>query len=482
MSSAITLSQLSERSNLPGMFIEIKDVGNVGVSRDDFKPIAIMEKLSTGVGETNKIYSVTSEAEAIRLFGKWSAGHFFYNGFVANNRVALDMIPIEIETGGTAASLEFTITAKPSEIGIISFYVFNKFVQVKLDPAVETSIDLTVEKIFKELSGLGGIPVTFSKIGASGSATGIKATSFHSSNIVEKVKWKVDYNDTGATFSFANDVSGLAPNATGGQPYRIVSALDSIGEEIYDFVGIPFYGSSQFTSAKDWVNQRRDANNSVDGQIIVLKKIDYPTTTTWQFGFESEALTVFPDQALNCEAETLGAVIGLISKSALNEGPAIPFQNKELVSIMVDNIFIKERREVLLSHGISTFIKSGKSLLVERVRTLAGETSNQRDLNISLTAVYLRRDFIRRMKVTFPNKTLSSDGNASPSTVTADSMKSFYQGVYDLWVARGFTDRLTPDEIARTIFEAIAGGIKASMPVKIIDQFRKFLGQFGIIK
>lgn len=469
----MAVTEIAESNPLPGAFIQITSVANVGKSANDFRPIAIMEKLSTGVGEENKNYSITTEEEASRLFGKNSAGHLFYNAFSANNQVALNMIPIDVGTTGTAASLTLTISKAPTDTGFIDFYVFDKYVRVRLDSGVENTIPLVIEKIITEFNGLGGLPIAFSKVGTSGSETGIKIDSLHRSNIIEKIKLEVDYNDTGVEYSLGGAQVGVAPNAQSGQPHKLVSALDSIGEEIYDFVAIPFYNTSQFTEAKDWAEGRRVATAAWDGQIMVVKHIDYATTSTWQFGFNSSAVTVLPDQVKNVEPETLGAIVGAITKKLASGSPARPFQGIELTKIKPSDVFIKERRSVLLSNGISTLIRDGGVLKFERVRTLAEETSVQRDLNDSLVTVYLRRDFKRRFDATFEGKTISAGSLTGENTVSLGTVKSFYLSVYDLWKEAELVDELTSEDVARISLERIEDGVSGSLPVVMLGQFRR---------
>lgn len=467
--SGIQIPQVPANNRVPLVAMEIKEGYNVGLSKDDYRAISIMEKLDSGVGEAFKVYQVTSEEEVIKLFGKNSSGHLFYRSYRKNNSGVLSMMPIvkpTSSTSGVAASYTLKVDSVPTSDGYLRFYLFGELVEVYIDKTIQNTKPLVASKILEAIKLLKYIPVT-SEIE---NTSDVKLTSLHASIIIPKIPFEIEYNETGITFATPVEVSGVSNG------FNITDALDKIGEDIYDFVAIPYSDNTTLTRAKDWSEERRTADTALDGHIFAIKDVDMTTTTTFQLGINSVVLTVFANQGRNPYFETLGSIIGVISRESMIN-PAKPFQYKDLSGVIpVGSPFSREQRNLLLQNGISTLKKDGSVLQIERVSTLAAETSNLRDFNDVLSVTIARRDLSRFWATRYPDRTIDDVGTGAPNSVSLETFKLDYLGRYSLWVGNGWAQPLNAEDVKDVRAEKDGDTVKLYLPFRLINQLRMTLG------
>lgn len=345
-----------------------------GVLADKHRVLVVGIMLSAGSATADACQQVTSDAQAVALFGEGSqAAAMVKAAKLHNPLVELWATGVDEDAGGTAATGTLTFTGTATEAGTIPFYVAGRRIPIAI--AKGDGASDAAAKLNTAINALTRLPVT------SGVALGVVTTTCRwkgaSGNDVDL---RVGYYP-GEVVPAGLSVAVVAMSAGATDPSLAGAIAGLPADTKFDTWAIPFAEATTTTAIVDELDARAGAARGIPGQAFGVFRGIYSATAAIGAALNSESLTIFgaaatvpaPTWELAASVAAIDSGVldlniarkGMIVRDALPPSPGAEFDAIE--------------RNLLLQTGISTFTVENGRLLIERTITTYQTTQGAAD-------------------------------------------------------------------------------------------------------
>lgn len=497
---SISFSKFPNNWKLPLVWIEV-DPSRAGFPAQRQPAIIFGQKFASGTAAADVPIAIGSLADAKAAFGEGSMIERMADAFFKNNAAAvLYFMPLAEPSGGVAASGMISVTNAPSSTGILSLYIAGQRVQV---PIVGTeTVAQVAAKIVTAISAINTLPVT-----------AVQGSSSNTHEVTLTCRWKgLTGNDItvkiNAGGSYAGEAmpAGLALTlptmASGAGAPDLTNAIAAMGDDIYDYVALPFTDSVSLaamateygfgdTGRWGWMRQ-------IYGTIFSARRDTYANHMAWGAAQNSPVVSVLgiePDVP-SPVWEVAAAYTAQAARALLND-PARPLQTLEFDGILPAPRglrFSKTQANNLASTGVAAQGVSPNEkmmIMVEASLYQKNVYGQNDDAYFVVTTLHTLAALFRRMAASitskYPRHKLANDGTrlapgqaaVTPKTVKAELIAEYRACEYDGLVenVNAFKEALIVERNATN-----PNRLDVLYPPDLVNQLRIFavLGQFRL--
>lgn len=313
---------------------------------------------------------VSTPAMAKELFGR---GSMIARMVEAYRKVdsfgQLVVIPVA-DGSGTAATGKVTCTGTAAEAGTISLYIGSDRVQVAVTEkmtaenaakAIADAIALNKDLPVTAQASTGAVTLTAKNKGTLGN------------DIILAVNLRGAINGEKNVMGLGVEIEKMSKGAT--DPDLSV-AIDAMGDEQYDFIGMPYCEAATLDKLAEKMNDtsgRWSPFQMIFGHVYSAKRGDVNTLTTFGKNRNNQHETVvgIEPSLPTHTAEVLAAYVARTSVF-ISADPARPTQTGVLTGVMASptgSRFVQNERQTLLENGIATLTTTVGSVMIERAIT-----------------------------------------------------------------------------------------------------------------
>ena len=313
---------------------------------------------------------VSTPAMAKELFGR---GSMIARMVEAYRKVdsfgQLVVIPIA-DGSGTAATGKITVTGNAAESGTISLYIGSDRVQVAIPngtsaeqaaKAISDAITLNKDLPVKAQNSAGAVTLTAKNKGTLGN------------DITIALNLRGAINGEKLVMGLGVEIEKMSKGATDPE---LTKALAAMGDEQYDFIGMPYCEAATLDKLAEKMNDtsgRWSPFQMIFGHVYSAKRGDVNTLVTFGKTRNCQHETVVGvEPALPTHtAEVLAAYVARTAVF-ISADPARPTQTGVLTGVMASpagSRFVQNERQTLLENGIATLTTTVGSVMIERAIT-----------------------------------------------------------------------------------------------------------------
>ena len=313
---------------------------------------------------------VSTPAMAKELFGR---GSMIARMVEAYRKVdsfgQLVVIPVA-DGSGTAATGKVTCTGTAAEAGTISLYIGADRVQVAVTEkmtaenaakAIADAIALNKDLPVTAQASTGAVTLTAKNKGTLGN------------DIVIAVNLRGAINGEKDVMGLGVEIEKMSKGAT--DPDLSV-AIDAMGDEQYDFIGMPYCEAATLDKLAEKMNDtsgRWSPFQMIFGHVYSAKRGDVNTLTTFGKNRNNQHETVVGIEP-SLPTHTAEVLAAYVARTAvfISADPARPTQTGVLTGVMASpagSRFVQNERQTLLENGIATLTTTVGSVMIERAIT-----------------------------------------------------------------------------------------------------------------
>ena len=313
---------------------------------------------------------VSTPAMAKELFGR---GSMIARMVEAYRKVdsfgQLVVIPVA-DGSGTAATGKVTCTGTAAEAGTISLYIGSDRVQVAVTEkmtaenaakAIADAIALNKDLPVTAQASTGAVTLTAKNKGTLGN------------DIVLAVNLRGAINGEKDVMGLGVEIEKMSKGAT--DPDLSV-AIDAMGDEQYDFIGMPYCDASTLDKLAEKMNDtsgRWSPFQMIFGHVYSAKRGDVNALTTFGKNRNNQHETVVGIEP-SLPTHTAEVLAAYVARTAvfISADPARPTQTGVLTGVMASpagSRFVQNERQTLLENGIATLTTTVGSVMIERAIT-----------------------------------------------------------------------------------------------------------------
>jgi phage tail sheath gpL-like len=409
---AISFNGIPTTLRVPFVYVEFDNSkAQQGAAIQPYQTLLIGQKLTAGTATALEPVIVSSEAQAIKLFGAGSILHGMVKSYLENDKVTkLVVIPQDDDGSGVAATGSFDITGTATEDGVLYAYVGAERYTVVVasgDTADDVGAALAAEITADDERYVDAV-------NASGVVTGTARNKGEAANLLPL---HVNYQVTEET------PAGLTVGITAMNGGAVNPDVDDVvavmPDEQFNLISHPYTDTANLAILDQELEDRFSPLRQIDGNAISSYDGTLGALSTYGSALNSKHLDVAANASIHAPWEYAAAYTGQVSKAAQAD-PARPFQTLQVQGISPkkeSDRFSLTERNTLLFDGIATStVDSGGAVRIERAITTwqtndagAPDTSYL-DLNTKLTLSYLRYSWRVRMQQRYPRHKLANSG------------------------------------------------------------------------
>lgn len=360
---------------------------------------------------------VSTPAMAKELFGR---GSMIARMVEAYRKVdsfgQLVVIPVA-DGSGTAATGKVTCTGTAAEAGTISLYIGSDRVQVAVTEkmtaenaakAIADAIALNKDLPVTAQASTGAVTLTAKNKGTLGN------------DIILAVNLRGAINGEKDVMGLGVEIEKMSKGAT--DPDLSV-AIDAMGDEQYDFIGVPYCEAATLDKLAEKMNDtsgRWSPFQMIFGHVYSAKRGDVNTLTTFGKNRNNQHETVvgIEPSLPTHTAEVLAAYVARTSVF-ISADPARPTQTGMLTGVMASlagSRFVQNERQTLLENGIATLTTTVGSVMIERAITtyqknaFGDADASYLDSETLHTSAYVLRQMKSIITSKYGRHKLASDG------------------------------------------------------------------------
>lgn len=313
---------------------------------------------------------VSTPAMAKELFGR---GSMIARMVEAYRKVdsfgQLVVIPVA-DGAGTAATGKITVTGNAAESGTISLYIGSDRVQVAIPngtsaeqaaKAISDAITLNKDLPVKAQNSAGAVTLTAKNKGTLGN------------DITIALNLRGAINGEKAVTGLGVEIEKMSKGATDPD---LVKALAAMGDEQYDFIGMPYCEAATLDKLAEKMNDtsgRWSPFQMIFGHVYSAKRGDVNTLTTFGKNRNNQHETIVGVEP-SLPTHTAEVLAAYVARTAvfISADPARPTQTGVLTGVMASpagSRFVQNERQTLLENGIATLTTTVGSVMIERAIT-----------------------------------------------------------------------------------------------------------------
>jgi len=409
---SISFNEIPSGIRVPFSYIEFdSSKAQQGSAIKVYKALILAQKRSAGTATADVAVTVTSEAQALTLFGRGSFAHLACKKYFANNKyTGLTVIPQADNGAGVIASGTLTVTGPATAAGTLSLYIAGQLVEIAVASGdvqndIATAINAAINLVLD-------LPVT------STVATNVVTVSCrHKGLLGNDIDMRFNYLDEQA---FPTGVSvAIVAMASGTTAPSLTASISAMGEVQYDVVMTGYNDATSLTALEAEMLDRWGPVRQNDGIVVTAKSDTHANLITFGDGRNSKHVVCFGlykylemPLEVACAA---GAIIAFYGQ----QDPARPFQTLALSGIKSpasDVLFTLSERNLLLMDGIATIKESAsggvqleRAITMYQVNGASAADTAYLDANTLLTLSYIRYDWRVSMLNKYPRSKLAGD-------------------------------------------------------------------------
>jgi len=415
---AVSFNGIGTNLRVPFAYIEFDNSrAQQGPSVQPYKTLIMGQKISAGSATALQLSTVTSESQAIELYGVGSMLHLMIAKYLENDKIT-EIKAISIDDAGAAvvATGKVTIAAgSATKDGVLAFHIAGKKVSVAV--SLGDNQDAAILALVNAINANTALPVTAAVNGTNANECDITAKNLGA--VGNEIDIRKNY------FEADKDVAGLAVTitamASGATNPDVAAIIAALPEDQYNVIVNPWTDAANLAAMETELSDRFGALRQNDGVMFSAKLGSLGTLQTLGNSRNSQHSSIMgpASGAPNTSYEFAAAYAAQVAISGQAD-PARPFQTLPMKGILAPSdaeSFLLTERNLLLHDGIATAKNtSGDVVRIERAITTfqtnaagAADTSYL-DVNTLLTLSFLRYDFRNTMLAKFPRAKLANDG------------------------------------------------------------------------
>lgn len=415
---AITFNGIPTSLRVPFTYVEFDNSkASQGPSVMPWSVLLMGQKLAAGSEPELTIKTVTSEAQAITLYGQGSMIHRMVKFYLANNRITeLKVIAIDDAAAGVQATGKIAIDAGTATAdGTLQVYIAGQRVSVAVSDGDDQ--DAVAAALVAAITAAGDLPVTAAVNG--GNANECDLTAKHKGVLGNELDLRVNYFDDDAYPAGITET--ITPMASGATNPDIADIIGALPDEQYNLMINPWLDSANLLLLEAELADRDGPTRQIDSRFISYKLDSLSNLQAIGNARNSRYGSISGPAKSGPTApyEYAAAKTAQVALSA-QQDPARPMQTLPLNGVLApaeSERFLLSERNILLSDGIATDkVDSGGVVRIERVistyqtNAAGSPDTSYLDFNTGLTLSFLRYDFRVQMSSKFPRHKLANDG------------------------------------------------------------------------
>ena len=415
------------------------------------RSLLIGQKLSTGSALNNVPYLLSSQGQAITLFGRGSMIARMYSIFRLSNPVGECWAIAAIDNGsGVAATGTITVNTAATSAGSINFYIAGQIVSVAVG-ATDTAATIAAS-INTAINAATDLPVT---------------STVATTVVTLTCRWKgITGNDITVQDSFRGSAAGetlpagvtltYVAMASGTLNPTLAATISAMGDDAYDFVIHPYSDAISLASlATEYGDSagRWSWYRQVYGHCYTALRGTLSTlTTAGSLNNDPHHTIAAIDNDCPHPIWEYAAAYGARNAVYIAADPARPTQTGQLTGLIAPRAgkrFLWSDRNSLLNYGIATSSIVSGVIQIERAITTYQKNSasiadvSYLDSEILHTAAYVIRFLQAAITSKYARHKLASDGTrfgAGNAIVTPATIRAELIAAYDILVYLGVVE------------------------------------------
>ena len=490
----ISFNYIPDGIRVPLFYAEV-DSSAASITTGVNKSVLIGQMLSGGTATVNVPVAVSSAAKAKTLFGRGSQLARMVEAYRKNDSAGvLYCVPLAEPTGDQAeGTVTFSGTATAS--GVV--YVYIGGVRVAASVAVGDTDEDVAAAIAAAINGNSDLPVT--AVAGSGDDF-VTLTAKNEGLLGNEIMINVNYAGSAAGEELPAGISAtVTPMAGGSGTPDITDAFEALGDEAFEFIGMPYSDSTSLSAAKDEMQDatgRWSPTRQLYGHVYTAKRGDSATLATFGASNNDQHCSIFGMEPglVNDPCEVAGAVLGR-QAVFISADPARPTQTGILVGLTAPHMqdrFILSERQLLLTNGIATLYTSGYVRIERAITTcqknaFGDEDVSYLDSETMHTLSYVLRYLRSIITTKYPRHKLANDGTrfgagqavVTPNVIRAELIAAYRRLEYQAIVENAdlFAENLVVERDVNDV-----NRLNVLFPPDLVNQLRIFavLAQFRL--
>lgn len=409
----ISFNQVPSNNRVPFSFIEFdSSKAQQGSAIKNYKALIMGQKLAAGSAVADQPVLVTSEAQAISLFGRGSMLHLMVRKFLQNNKFTeLSVLPQADNGAGVAASGSLTVTGPATAAGTIQLYIVGQLIQVAV--ASGDTANTIASNINAAINAALDLPLT-----STVATNVVTVTARHKGLLGNGIDIRLNYQNGDVTPSGV--AIAIVAMASGTTAPVLTTSIANMTEKQFDIIAFPYTDATSLAAIEAELEDRWGPIRQNDGRAITCKDDTVSNLGTFGTGRNSKQVVCFGVYKFLNHSYEIAAAAAAVAAYYLQQDPARPLQTLQLQGILAPNAvdeFDMSERNTLLHDGIATLrVAADKSVQIERsitmyqLNTAGAADTAYLDLNTLATLSYIRWDFRNYMMVKYPRHKLGDDG------------------------------------------------------------------------
>ncbi len=494
----VSFNQIPKGWKLPLIYIEV-DPSQAGTPTSNKYALLVDYKLASGSGAPDVPIACGSIADAQNIAGVGSPLARMYERFFSLNKSTPVLLLPMAEPTGVVATGDITVTASPTQAGVLSLYIAGQKIAVQVDAG--DAVDVIATAVVDAITAATTLPVT--AVAAAGVVTLTSKWKGETANDI-----RVDLNVLGTNggerlptgLAVTLPAGGTLAGGTGVPDWTI--AIANLGDEPYEYVGLGMNDSGTllawdteygFTDSGRW-GWLREAY----GHVVTARRDDYADLFAYGPSNNSGVISIlaFEPGSPTPLYEWVGAYCARAA-GALSIDPARPLQTLTLDGIRPapkHQRFNKTQANALAGVGLAVQMVNqadvpaiGREQTTYQKNTL-GQADNAYELMTTLATL---AELFRRMRQSITNKyprcKLANNGTrfgpgqaiVTPNMIKAELVAEYRFDEYDGLVENGdaFKNNLIVERDSTD-----PNRINVLYPPDVVNQLRMFavLAQFRL--
>lgn len=413
---SISFNQVPTTGRVPFLYAEFNSSNaSQGASLKVYHALMMGQMLAAGTALPNVPIVVTSEAQALTLFGQGSMLHSMVRKYFKNNQVnELTVLPQSDNGAGVAAVGTLTVTGPATASGTLALYIAGKIVSVAVTSG--DSANTIAAAISAAINLVLYLPVT-----AGVASAVVTLTARHKGLLGNGIDVRLNYYSSDVTPAGVGvTIVAMGVTTAGTTAPSLSTSIANMTEKQFDVIIFPYTDSASLVAIEAELDDRWGPIRQNDGHVFTAKDDTVSNLGTFGTGRNSKHVTCFGTYKYPNPNYEVAAACGAVACQYLEQDPARPLQTLTVVDLLAPapiNDFKMSERNILLHDGIATLkIASDSSVQLERAITMyqlnsAGAVDvAYLDVNTLMTLSYIRWDFRNYMLTKYARYKLGNDG------------------------------------------------------------------------
>ena len=380
---AVSFNEIPSGIRVPLFYAEV-DNSAAYTPTDTSQALLIGQMTSEGTAEVGKPVTVSTAGMAKTLFGRGSVLARMVSAYrTVDGFGQLRCIPLADGKGASPASGTVSFTGSATGAGTLSLYIGATRIQVGIPEG--TDAGKAAQALADAIAVEKDLPVTATASTGGGTSSEGGTTTPVTGEVTLQAKTPgtlgngilLALNLRGA-INGEETPSGLGVKITamagGAADPDVKAAITAMGDESYDFIGVPYCDAAVLDLFQTEMKGRWSYLRQIYGHVYTAKRADLQTLQTFGQARNDPHMTVVGvEPAMPSVLEELLAAYVARTAVFISADPARPTQTGVLTGMMAspsDSRFIMTERQTLLTSGIATLTSdSGGQVLIERAIT-----------------------------------------------------------------------------------------------------------------